>query len=66
MDTYGHLFPSGNRGWADTLDDPFAPALHPKSQSCRESGEELNDKPLESEEDLLVAVPRIERGTRGL
>ena len=35
MDTYGHLFPSVNRGWADTLDEQgaeveSAPTMHPE------------------------------------
>ena len=59
MDTYGHLFPSRERGWTDKLDDvPVAPQAHPH----REVAEQLSDKLRES----LVAVTRIERVTRGL
>ena len=54
MDTYGHLFPSRERGWTDKLDDvPVAPQAHPR----REVDEQPSDKLRES----LVAVTRIER-----
>jgi len=63
MDTYGHLFPSQSRGWVAKLDDEgkegkSAPQAHPEEVAT----EQPSDKPLEN----LVAVPRIERGTRGL
>ena len=71
MDTYGHLFPSGNRGWADTLDEvpekrQSAPTLHPEGDAGEAQEEQPSDKPLESQEESLVAVTRIERVTRGL
>jgi integrase len=70
MDTYGHLFPSANRGWADTLDEvsrkSSAPILHPAAVAGKVSQNADGGKPLDSEDDFLVAVPRIERGTRGL
>jgi integrase len=71
MDTYGHLFPSVNRGWADTLDEqvtagPFAPALHPEEDAVKTAHGGLGDKPLKYKDEGVVAVPRIERGTRGL
>jgi integrase len=67
MDTYGHLFPSGNRGWADTLDEVpekslSAPAVHPHGVEPKLSIEQPSDK----SRNLLVAVTRIERVTRGL
>jgi integrase len=63
MDIYGHLFPDRDRGWADKLDDvragaETAPALHPESEGDEQGSHKLRE--------LLVAVPRIERGTRGL
>ena len=63
MDIYGHLFPDRDRGLADKLDDVrtgagYAPALHPEGEE-HEQGSDKSRK-------LLVAVPRIERGTRGL
>jgi hypothetical protein len=63
MDTYGHLFPSRERGWAAKLDDEgcrgaTAPSAHPVEKVA----ERLSPK----SRDLLVAVGRIERPTRGL
>ena len=63
MDTYGHLFPNREQGWADRLDDrdsegKTAPPAHPEQGTQ----EQLSHKSAEE----LVAVPRIERGTRGL
>ena len=63
MDTYGHLFPSGNRGWVGRLDEPGPKAESATpAQPVRVETEQPSDKLRE----LLVAVPRIERGTRGL
>ena len=59
MDTYGHLFPSKERGWTDKLDDE---SLAPKAHPQREVAEQPSDKLREN----MVAVPRIELGTRGL
>lgn len=63
MDTYGHLFPSQNRGWVEKLDDErqegeSAPHLHPEGLGIEQPSHKLRE--------YLVAVPRIERGTRGL
>ena len=63
MDTYGHLFPSQSLGWVDKLDDEgqeakYAPHPHPMESS--------DEQPTDKLRELLVAVPRIERGTRGL
>ena len=71
MDTYGHLFPSLNRGWADSLDEQgtkglFASALHPLVDAVKAAHGGSGDKYLETKEKSMVAVPRIERGTRGL
>jgi len=63
MDTYGHLFPSGNRGWVCQLDEtggPVKSATQPQPQGG--AAEQGSDKSLVS----LVAVTRIERVTRGL
>jgi len=63
MDTYGHLFPSRDRGWTDKLDDaPLGANYAPQTHPARERLEQQSHKPAE----VLVAVPRIERGTRGL
>jgi hypothetical protein len=63
MDTYGHLFPSQSLGWVEKLDDEGQEAEHAPHPHPVESGnEQPSDKPLEN----MVAVPRIERGTRGL
>jgi hypothetical protein len=61
MDTYGHLFPSGNRGWVGQLDQSGSKSATP-AQPVRVTSEQPSDKSRE----YLVAVPRIERGTRGL
>jgi len=67
MDTYGHLFPSQNREWVNKLDEEsFVPASYPEQGNGQGRQEQLTDKPLDFQGDLLVAVPRIERGTRGL
>ena len=63
MDTYGHLFPSGDRGWVGQLDEtggPVKSATQP--QPARGVAEQGSPKSLGS----LVAVTRIERVTRGL
>ena len=63
MDTYGHLFPSGNRGWVCQLDETggtVKSATQPQPQAG--AAEQGSDK----SRDLLVAVTRIERVTRGL
>jgi hypothetical protein len=71
QDIYGHLFPDGNRQWVARLDVTSSaalsdtPMIHAARMGNQES-EQPSDKPLDSEENLLVAVPRIERGTRGL
>lgn len=63
MDTYGHLFPSGNRGLVGKLDE-----IEPQAKSATWAQPELVEseqssaKPLEN----LVAVSRIERETRCL
>jgi integrase len=63
MDTYGHLFPSQSRGWVEKLDDEGQEAKYaPHPHSVESGNEQPSDKPLEN----MVAVPRIERGTRGL
>ena len=63
MDTYGHLFPSRDKGWADKLDDtPEECATAPLEHPAKAWSEKLSRKPLEN----LVAVTRIERVTRGL
>ena len=63
MDTYGHLFPSGNRGWVGRLDEPG-----PKAESATQAQPERAESEQGSDKsrECLVAVPRIERGTRGL
>ena len=48
MDTYGHLFPSRERGWADKLDDEGwrgepAPSAHP----AEKISEQLSPKSLD-------------------
>ena len=63
MDTYGHLFPSRDRRWTDTLDDEprvgeTAPQAHPEEQGHEQKSYKLRKN--------LVAVSRIERETRGL
>ncbi len=63
MDTYGHLFPSGNRGWVCQLDETegtVKSATQPQPQGV--AVEQGSDK----SRDFLVAVTRIERVTRGL
>ena len=63
MDTYGHLFPSGNRGFVGKLDEPDNEAQSAtQMQLPQVASEQPSDKPRK----CLVAVPRIERGTRGL
>ena len=63
MDTYGHLFPSGNRGLVSRLDEPG-----PNAESATQPQPEraAAEQPSDKLRELLVAVPRIERGTRGL
>ncbi len=59
MDTYGHLFPNREGRWTDKLDDVlWAPQAHPHNNRCEQPSDKLRE--------VLVAVPRIERGTRGL
>ena len=63
MDTYGHLFPNENRGWVNRLDESGSKAesaTQPQPQGS--AAEQGSDK----SRDLLVAVTRIERVTRGL
>lgn len=63
MDTYGHLFPSRDKGWTDKLDEqPGKVFLAPQEHPAIALVEELSPKPLVN----LVAVTRIERVTRGL
>ncbi len=63
MDTYGHLFPNRDKGWADKLDDqPGEAVLAPLEHPAMVVSEERSPKLLEN----LVAVTRIERVTRGL
>jgi integrase len=68
MDTYGHLFPNLNREWVNKLDDNegFVPVSYPAQVQGLNGNEQRADKPLESQGKCMVAVPRIERGTRGL
>jgi len=67
MDTYGHLFPSQNREWVNKLDEEsFVPASYPDQGNDQKGQEQLADKPLNSDEELVVAVTRIERVARGL
>ena len=57
MDTYGHLFPSQNREWVNELDDAvIVPASYPQPLEAEQPEERRTDKPLDSEEDLVVAV----------
>ena len=59
MDTYGHLFPSQNREWVNELDDAvILPASYPQPLEAEQPEERRTDKPLDSEEDLVVAVKR--------
>ena len=59
MDTYWHLFPSQNREWVNKLDDAvIVPASYPQLLETEEAVERRTDKPLGSEEDLVVAVKR--------
>lgn|GEM_PF-7075188 len=56
-------FPAENGGWADKWDDEgwrgeTAPSAHPKEKVVEQLSPKLRD--------LLVAVTRIERVTRGL
>jgi integrase len=63
MDTYGHLFPNRDKGWADKLDDqPGESVLAPLEHPAMGVSEERSPKLLRN----LVAVTRIERVTRGL
>jgi integrase len=62
MDTYGHLFPSGNRGWVCQLDETGGTVSATQPQPEVVAAEQGSDK----SRDLLVAVTRIERVTRGL
>ena len=67
METYGHLFPSENREWVNKLDDDvLAPAPYPQVLEVQQIAEQRPDKPMDSMENVLVAVTRIERVTRGL
>ncbi len=63
MDIYSHLFPSGNRGWVDKLDDTGeeakpAPKAHPHAETEEQGSPKLRES--------LVAVEGIEPPTRGL
>jgi len=63
MDTYGHLFPSGNRGLVGKLDDPAmqAESATPSQPEVKRVGQESYKL-----RELLVAVEGIEPPTRGL
>jgi integrase len=63
MDTYGHLFPSGNRGLVGKLDEPAMQAgsatpAQPEVKRVEQESYKL--------QELLVAVEGIEPPTRGL
>ena len=49
MDTYGHLFPSRNRGWVYQLDEAeIVPASYPRARRTpRGAVEQGSDKPLD-------------------
>ena len=63
MDTYGHLFPSGNRGFVSKLDEP---GLTAESATQAQPVRIAAAQPSPKSRECLVAVSRIERETRGL
>ena len=63
MDTYGHLFQNQSRRWVEKLDDQ---EQEEKSAPHPHLEDKADEQPSDKLRELLVAVPRIERGTRGL
>ncbi len=47
MDTYGHLFPTREQGWADKLDDEgWSGETAPSAHAAEKESEQLSSKSL--------------------